>query len=64
MAARPAKEIRVKTIAGEKVTLQLQKDRPVAELVRAACHKIGKILLYSILAFPHAYMFEGSSIVF
>ena len=40
-----ARTIHVKTVAGEKATLPLQQDsfdRPVSELVEAACNEIGK----------------------
>jgi hypothetical protein len=42
--SRSAPIIHVKTIAGEKKPLPPQQDvfnRPVAELVKAACHEIG-----------------------
>lgn len=55
MAARPAKKIHVKTIAGEEVTLQLERDsfdRPVAELVKAACLEIGNIIVQHISFSP------------
>jgi hypothetical protein len=48
MAARSRWTIHVKTLAGEKATLQLEQDvfdRPVAELVEAACHEIGIVIL-------------------
>ena len=54
MAARSATTIHVETIAGEKKPLPLQQDsfdRPVAELVEAACDKIGKNNNYIILQY-------------
>ncbi len=68
--------IHIETIDGEKATLQLQQDifdRPVAELVEAACQEIGNdtcrvyshknaLILFFSLVCPHACL-KGSSYI-